>query len=87
MLRWKDNQEVDGLLFKYKHFYGSFDYVATSSRWYRNEIRIVKNNRNIYSYRDAQGFRKDDDKKLKVKATRCLYVSLWLGKTTANHDG
>jgi hypothetical protein len=68
MLRWKDNTEVDGLLFKYKHFYGSFDYVATSSRWYRNEIRIIRRNPHIYSYRDAQGFRKNDDQKLKVKA-------------------
>lgn len=68
MLRWKDDAEVDGLLFKYKHFYGSYDYVATSSRWYRNEIRIVRRNRSIYSYRDAQGFRKEDDKKLKVRA-------------------
>ncbi|MES2004571.1 MAG: glycosyltransferase family 2 protein [Bacteroidota bacterium] len=68
MLRWKDNKEVDGLLFKYKHFYGSFDYVASSSDWYRNEIRIVRHNPDIYSYLDAQGFRKDDNKKLKVKA-------------------
>lgn len=67
MLRWKDAKEVDGLLFKYKHFYGSFDYVATSSKWYRNEIRIIRHNPSIYSYRDAQGFRKEDDKKLKVK--------------------
>jgi glycosyltransferase involved in cell wall biosynthesis len=68
MLKWKDDTQVDGLLFKYKHFYGSFDYVATSSRWYRNEIRIIRHNPAIYSYRDAQGFRKDDDKKLKVRA-------------------
>ena len=68
MLQWKDDLNIDGLLFKYKHFYGSFDYVATSSRWYRNEIRIVRHNKNIYSYRDAQGFRKEDDQKLKVKA-------------------
>jgi glycosyltransferase involved in cell wall biosynthesis len=68
MLRWKDDAGVDGLLFKYKHFYGSYDYVATSSRWYRNEIRIVRHNPNIYSYRDAQGFRKEDGQKLKVKA-------------------
>lgn len=68
MLRWKDDPKVDGLLFRYKHFYGSFDYVATSSRWYRNEIRIIRHNQNIYSYRDAQGFRKEDDKKLQVKA-------------------
>ena len=68
MQQWKDDRQVDGLLFQYRHFYGSFDYVATSSRWYRNEIRIIRHNPNIYSYRDAQGFRKDDDRKLKVKA-------------------
>lgn len=68
MRQWKDNPEVDGLLFKYKHFYGSFDYVASSSKWYRNEIRIIRNNSSIYSYRDAQGFRKENDKKLRVKA-------------------
>lgn len=68
MERWKEDAQVDGLLFKYKHFYGSFDYVATSSRWYRNEIRVVRRNRAIYSYRDAQGFRKGNDEKLRVKA-------------------
>lgn len=67
MLEWKDDPEVEGLLFKYKHFYGSFDYVATSSRWYRNEIRVIRQDPAIYSYRDAQGFRKGNDKKLHVK--------------------
>lgn len=67
MLRWKDDQRVDGLLFKYLHFYGSYDYVGTSSRWYPHEIRIVRNNKSIYSYRDAQGFRKGNDEKLNVK--------------------
>lgn len=67
MKKWKDDKNVDGLLFKYKHFYGSYDYVASSPKWYRNEIRIVRNSKNIYSFRDAQGFRKDDDKKLNVK--------------------
>jgi glycosyltransferase involved in cell wall biosynthesis len=68
MLQWKDNKEVDGLLFKYKHFYGSFDYTASSSEWYRNEVRVIRHDSAIYSYRDAQGFRKEGDKKLKVKA-------------------
>lgn len=68
MMQWKDDKKVDGLLFKYLHFYGSYDYVGISSKWYRNEIRIVRNNKNIYSYMDAQGFRKYDDKKLRVKA-------------------
>jgi hypothetical protein len=67
MTKWKDRHEVDGLLFNYLHFYGSYDYVAISPRWYRNEIRVIRNDRSIYSYRDAQGFRKGADIKLNVK--------------------
>ncbi len=67
MQKYKDNKNVDGLLFKYLHFYGSYDYVGTSSNWYRNEIRIIKNNKKIYSYKDAQGFRKENNSKLNVK--------------------
>ena len=62
-----DNQEVDGLLFKYLHFYGSYHYVADAQRWYRQEIRIIRNKSIITSYRDAQGFRTVDDKKLNVR--------------------
>lgn len=67
MKRYKDDPKVDGLLFKYLHFYGSFDYVGASSNWYKNEIRVIKNDPSIYSYRDAQGFRKGNDEKLNVK--------------------
>ncbi|HZF64628.1 MAG TPA: glycosyltransferase family 2 protein [Chitinophagaceae bacterium] len=67
MQRWRDTKEVDGLLFNYRHFYGSYDYVGVASKWYRHEIRIIRNNKNIYSYRDAQGFRKSNNQKLKVK--------------------
>jgi hypothetical protein len=67
MEKWKDNLMVDGLLFNYLHFYGSYDYVGISQRWYRNEIRVIRNNKSIYSYRDAQGFRKGENKKLNVK--------------------
>jgi hypothetical protein len=68
MERWLHEDAVDGLLFKYLHFYGSFDYIATSNSWYKNEIRIIRKNKEIYSYKDAQGFRKQDNKKLSVKA-------------------
>jgi hypothetical protein len=67
MEQWKDDKSVDGLLFKYKHFYGSFDYVGISSNWYRHEIRVIKNDKSIHSYRDAQGFRKGSNQKLRVK--------------------
>lgn len=67
MLKYKEADNIDGLLFKYLHFYGSYDYVGASSKWYNHEIRIIKNNPSIYSYQDAQGFRKGDNQKLRVK--------------------
>ena len=67
MQQWKDNERVEGLLFNYKHFYGSYDYVGASPRWYRKEIRIIRNRADIFSYKDAQGFRKLPNDKLSVK--------------------
>lgn len=66
MERYKDHPEVQGLLFNYLHFWGTFDYVGVSREWYRREIRVIRNNKKIRSYRDAQGFRIDNSK-LKVK--------------------
>jgi hypothetical protein len=67
MEQYNNDLEVDGLLFHYKHFYGSYDYVGESWRWYRREIRAIKNDKNIFSYKDAQGFRKRPNEKLRVK--------------------
>jgi glycosyltransferase involved in cell wall biosynthesis len=67
MLRYKDDPKVDGLLFNYFHFYGSYDYIGESLNWYRREIRVVRNRRDIFSYKDAQGFRKKPNDKLRVK--------------------
>jgi Glycosyl transferase family 2 len=67
MLEHQHNPEVDGLLLHYKHFFGSYDFVGASLRWYRKEIRIIRKRADIYSYKDAQSFRKKEDKKLKVK--------------------
>ena len=58
MEKFKNDPGVDGLLFHYKHFYGSYDYVGESWRWYRREIRIVKNkfaaleNTAVYRHKD-----------------------------------
>lgn len=66
MQKYADDPLVEGLLFTYTHFYGSYDYVGDSRRWYSNEIRIIRNDPAIRSYRDAQGFRKNG-RKLNVK--------------------
>lgn len=62
----KNNPKIEGLLFHYLHFYGSYSYVADSNVWYPNEIRIIKYNPAIFSYKDAQGFRIGNNEKLQV---------------------
>ena len=66
MEKWIDHPEVEGLLFNYLHFWGTFDYLGVGREWYRREIRVIRNDKRIRSYRDAQGFR-IDNKKLNVK--------------------
>ncbi len=66
MQQYKDELYVEGFLFRYIHFYGSYNYVGDSRRWYNHEIRIIRNHPAILSWKDAQGFRKNG-KKLKVK--------------------
>ena len=85
MLKYKDDWRIDGLLFKYLHFYGSYDYVGASSKWYKNEIRVIRNDKSIYSYRDAQGFGKEKMKNYACTAHRCLCIPLWMGEGTGNH--
>lgn len=61
------DREVMGLVFHYLHFYGTYDYIGDSRRWYNKEIRIIRNDKRIYSFKDAQGFRMDDKKRLPCK--------------------
>jgi glycosyltransferase involved in cell wall biosynthesis len=63
---WLNDSQVEGLLFDYRHFYGSYDYVGDSRKWYRKEVRIIRNSPEIYSWSDAVGFQKDN-RPLRVK--------------------
>lgn len=84
MEQWKNDDTVDGLLFDFVHFYGSYQLVGSSSKWYRNEIRVIRNNKNIFSYEDAQGFRKKPNEKLKVKrANAAMYHYGWVREPLA----
>ncbi len=60
------DHEIDGLLFKYRHFYGSYDFVGASDRWYAHEVRVVRALPSIRSFRDAQGFRVRSNELLRV---------------------
>lgn len=71
-------KEVQGLLFDYLHFYGSYHYLGDSRTWYRKEIRIIRNLPGMQSYKDAQGFRFLGNK-LKVLATgACIHHYGWV---------
>jgi len=54
------NKEVDGLLFRYKHFWGDYQHFHSGHGWYPNEIRIIRNRPEIYSWQSAQSFRRFD---------------------------
>jgi glycosyltransferase involved in cell wall biosynthesis len=73
------NNRVQGFIFKYIHFYGTYDYVGDSRRWYSHEIRLIRNDKSIQSYRDGQGFRNSNNVKLRVKKVNAsIYHYGWV---------
>jgi len=66
MKKYLHQPEIEGLLFRHLNFYGSFDYIADSHKWWYNQLRIVRNNKSIRSWKDAMSFRKNG-KLMKVK--------------------
>lgn len=80
--------EIDGLLFNYHHFFGSYQYIGAGRQWYRKEVRAFKRNSDITSWRDAQGFRIQIDKnsyrKLRVLQTEAhVYHYGWVRNPSA----
>jgi glycosyltransferase involved in cell wall biosynthesis len=75
------NKMVDGLLFDWYHFFGNYNYIAAPDArgTYPYEVRVIRNNKMIRSFRDAQGFRRFESadamrkgtalQKLRVKKT------------------
>ncbi|HEY4952038.1 MAG TPA: glycosyltransferase [Verrucomicrobiae bacterium] len=43
MERYLDDPRVEALAFDYLHFYGNANTYAWSPRWYRSEVRIIRN--------------------------------------------
>jgi hypothetical protein len=60
--KFHSHSEIEGLLFKYVHFYGSFDVIRKGRGAYRREVRAVKTGR-CKSIGDAQSFRRLDGTK------------------------
>lgn len=55
--KFNNNSEVEGFLLPFFNFWGGYNYIRTSRKVHRNEIRVFRNNKVIRSYKDSQGFR------------------------------
>ncbi|MBL7033597.1 MAG: hypothetical protein ISR91_05570 [Candidatus Delongbacteria bacterium] len=55
-----EDEEVEGLLFNYRHFWGDYDHCHNLHGWYPHEIRLVRNRPHIHSWQSAQSFRSFD---------------------------
>lgn len=78
MQAYLTDDRVEGLLFDYTHFYGSYDYVGDSRTWYKKEIRVIRNQPDISSWKDAQGFRKNARKLNVKKINASIYHYGWV---------
>jgi glycosyltransferase involved in cell wall biosynthesis len=76
--KYKNDSQVEGLLFDYVHFYGSYSVIGTSRSWYRNEVRIVKRSAKARSVGDAQGFRVGERKPNVVPSGAKIYHYGWV---------
>lgn len=56
--KYLDYPQVEGFLFKYIHFFGDYSHHNDSHGWYKNEIRLIRNSPDLYSFASAQSFRK-----------------------------
>ncbi len=59
--KYLDDDRVEGFLFKFLHFWGRFDRYLNAHGWYLREIRIVRNDPDIHSWKSAQSFRRIPD--------------------------
>ncbi|MBI2604515.1 MAG: glycosyltransferase [Deltaproteobacteria bacterium] len=67
--QFEELDEPEALVFRYVHFYGTYDVIQTSRSSYRREVRAIRNGRGIRSAGDAQGFRRGDGSKVEAVLT------------------
>lgn len=77
------DKRVDGLLFDHLNFYGSFDYIADSRKWSYKQIRIIRNDHSITSFRDAISFMKNGKRLNVKKINAAVYHYGWVRRPDA----
>ena len=78
MEKWECDRHIEGVVFNYVHFWGSYQYFGDSRQWYRREVRIIRNDKQIHSYLDAQGFRKNGKKLNVARVNAAIYHYGWV---------
>lgn len=78
MEKQASDPNVEGLVFNYTHFWGSYQYIGDSRKWYRREVRVIRNDKTIRSYLDAQGFRKNGRKLFVAPVDAAVYHYGWV---------
>ena len=73
-----NDDEVEGLVFDYKHFWGDYEHYQISHGWYKREVRVIKNNLGIESYNSAQGFRRSGKPVKAAHANAEVYHYGWV---------
>ncbi|MFZ9594824.1 MAG: glycosyltransferase family 2 protein [Bdellovibrionia bacterium] len=82
--RAMNDPQIEGLVFDYWHFYGSFDVIQHSRSTYRREVRAIRKSAQARSVGDAQSFRKVTGEKLRViPAHAHVYHYGWVRKPDA----
>ncbi len=83
LIKYHNDKRVEGLVFNYKHFWGDFEHYNSSHTFYSKEIRIIRNLKQIHSWKDAQSFRYHEEEfnyqfedYQKKEGTRKLNVAL-----------
>lgn len=71
------NKEIEGLLFNYRHFYGSHRLYHSGRRFYKNEVRAIRLGIGIVSYGDAKGFRRNNRKLMVRRVNAEIYHYGW----------
>jgi glycosyltransferase involved in cell wall biosynthesis len=68
MEKYLHDAKTEGLVFEHINFYGTYDYLATARNWDKREVRVIRNDKKIRSWKDAMSFRKNGEK------LHCRYV-------------
>jgi glycosyltransferase involved in cell wall biosynthesis len=78
MIRYLRDTRVEGLLFDFVHFYANYHTCGVGRKWYRREVRVIRNCAGIQAWRDAQGFRRDGRKLVVRPSGAKIYHYGWV---------